>query len=681
MRGVRTICDVLPDRNYGLEAISHRFTKQYKSFQPRRPEDLSATNLPFSRRSWNIKPEVEDGKVAEFMAPVGLVGLTDVSIWASSSPEVCFLSLLLFLILTITVLTVCIKCHRKQANQMDATYGGQTIDKKDTSTTQNSFSYDDNNQDATLPSWRHHKNMPESKLPETHVATPHHAATQPPFHWQAARAGGSNEIAKRDLTIDRVNCTITMATLGPGDSSQCTLSPSAPQNCPSVDIRPPRERGQDRLAHTLCFGQEGPSGTEKNTYRNIPERNRQGLIFAPQGRTEAGWNHLSAPQQTTSPTMHSCPSSATCRVRSPGSVDMDEIMAAMVLTSLSCTSVVHDPPHSHTDPVPGGDMESGGGYMKSGGGDMESGGGDMECGGGELSDSGSSGYWSWDHGNISPAPSPSVAETDSSPDEGLLMELEHGEELNHTKKLKGGFKGVYKCLWPSCGKLLPSSVGMRRHIRVLHLGTEHSDREEDFYYTKIFCEAPTGPSPVSPVPPVPASVLGLPASVLWASCGSHSGPDRDPGLQIPSTSSGSSGPGSAPGQPSALSQSAPSSFWQIQTEHLYPACTPVQVTVTSRSPAPCHWTPPPLTVTSTHPKPQIVTGRCRSVSVGEQWLQQNSATNRLTTMNAASPSRTHCSFRKTRSEAKKCRKVYGLDHKDQWCTACRWKKACQRFPD
>ena len=64
---------------------------------------------------------------------------------------------------------------------------------------------------------------------------------------------------------------------------------------------------------------------------------------------------------------------------------------------------------------------------------------DMECGGGELSDSGSSGYWSWDHGNVSPAPSPSVTEIDSSPDEGLQMELEQGEELNAKKpKVQSG---------------------------------------------------------------------------------------------------------------------------------------------------------------------------------------------------------------------------------------------------
>lgn len=57
----------------------------------------------------------------------------------------------------------------------------------------------------------------------------------------------------------------------------------------------------------------------------------------------------------------------------------------------------------------------------------------MEGGGGELSDSGSSGYWSWDHSSVSPAPSPSVTEVDSSPDEGLHMELDHQEELSAKK--------------------------------------------------------------------------------------------------------------------------------------------------------------------------------------------------------------------------------------------------------
>lgn len=35
--------------------------------------------------------------------------------------------------------------------------------------------------------------------------------------------------------------------------------------------------------------------------------------------------------------------------------------------------------------------------------------------------------------------------------------------------------------------------------------------------------------------------------------------------------------------------------------------------------------------------------------------------------------------RRPRGDAKKCRKVYGMEHRDQWCTQCKWKKACSRF--
>lgn len=37
--------------------------------------------------------------------------------------------------------------------------------------------------------------------------------------------------------------------------------------------------------------------------------------------------------------------------------------------------------------------------------------------------------------------------------------------------------------------------------------------------------------------------------------------------------------------------------------------------------------------------------------------------------------------RRPRSDNKKCRKVYGMDQRDHWCTQCKWKKACTRFGD
>ncbi|XP_044266831.1 zinc finger protein 395 isoform X1 [Tribolium madens] len=43
--------------------------------------------------------------------------------------------------------------------------------------------------------------------------------------------------------------------------------------------------------------------------------------------------------------------------------------------------------------------------------------------------------------------------------------------------------------------------------------------------------------------------------------------------------------------------------------------------------------------------------------------------------------KTPASPRRVRGENKKCRKVYGMDHREQWCTQCKWKKACSRFGD
>ncbi|KAK7912784.1 hypothetical protein WMY93_012995 [Mugilogobius chulae] len=190
---------------------------------------------------------------------------------------------------------------------------------------------------------------------------------------------------------------------------------------------------------------------------------------------------------------------------------------------------------------------------------------------------------------------------------------------------------AFRCLWPGCEKVLTSIVGIKRHVRTMHLNScageyERCSRsEEDFYYTEV----------TSVSPRLLSALLILPQS-LPLTC-----------LQLTSPSSPS------------LSSSAPSSsdcFWQVQAEHSYQAPPPGLI-VSAPSPA-CHWT----TANSTHSK-QPLHHRVRSVSVGEQWLQQN----------------TPC--RRVRGEAKKCRKVYGIEHREQWCTACRWKKACQRFLD
>ncbi|XP_056134563.1 zinc finger protein 395a isoform X2 [Lampris incognitus] len=356
------------------------------------------------------------------------------------------------------------------------------------------------------------------------------------------------------------------------------------------------------------------------------------------------------------------------RRRSPEEVDMDEMMAAMVLTSLSCSPLLHSPPHRDIPAVP-----------------------DMECGGGDLSDSGSSGYWSVGHGNGSPAPSPPITDSEGSlvtpSDEGLDMELEQVLfDEPAPRRRRNSVKVAYRCLWPSCGKTLTSVVGIKRHVRTLHLGqnSDHercSRSEEDFYYTEIHQkdqQARTLPptlsfSPLS-VPSMPChGYVPSPPSPPHPACGSQ-GVGTQPGA------GGVDLPTDGPPLPIHLSHSAPSSsgiFWQVQSEHSYQAPTPVPVLSPAAANATSsQWTTP----TTGSQSRQGASFRVRSVSVGEQWLQQQSAPIR-TNPSSFSPPRSHGPARRVRGEAKKCRKVYGIEHRDQWCTACRWKKACQRFLD
>lgn len=56
-------------------------------------------------------------------------------------------------------------------------------------------------------------------------------------------------------------------------------------------------------------------------------------------------------------------------------------------------------------------------------------------------------------------------------------------------------------------------------------------------------------------------------------------------------------------------------------------------------------------------------------------------TGTIKTASPLSPVKTPSSGRKPRRENRKCRKVYGMDKRELWCTQCKWKKACSRFCD
>ncbi|XP_008589271.1 PREDICTED: SLC2A4 regulator isoform X1 [Galeopterus variegatus] len=186
------------------------------------------------------------------------------------------------------------------------------------------------------------------------------------------------------------------------------------------------------------------------------------------------------------------------------------------------------------------------------------------------------------------------------------------------RKRKSSVQVMFQCLWKSCGKVLSTASGMQRHIRLVHLGRRQADTEQsDGEEDFYYTELDVS---------VDTLTDGL--SSLTPVSPMASVPPAFPRLELPElleppALSSLLRPLALPPSP-MLSSVAPSRA--CHNDHAYQGCLP-----------------------PTRLEPQATEVRAN--------------------------------LRKPRGDAKKCRKVYGMDRRDLWCTACRWKKACQRFLD
>ncbi|XP_053348359.1 zinc finger protein 704 isoform X1 [Clarias gariepinus] len=350
--------------------------------------------------------------------------------------------------------------------------------------------------------------------------------------------------------------------------------------------------------------------------------------------------------------------------KSEEEVDMDKVTAAMVLTSLSTSPLVRSPPVKVSEGLNGS--------WKDG----------VKDGFTPSSYSSSSGFWSWsapsDQSNPS-TPSPPLSADSfrpfrmssfSGPQDDTLDEQDTSSLLFDEpipRKRKNSMKVMFKCLWKNCGKVLSTAAGIQRHIRTVHLGrncdSECSDGEEDFYYTEIKLNTDSVADGLSSLSPASPSVLSPPPAA------EH---------RRSETSSSTSGAKSESSSFTPLSRSAPSALYLVHTDHAYQATAPVSIpsassarfTPSSSNSFSISWQSPPVTFTGTPASPT----HSQTQGFSEQRSQTIPV---LSSLPRASGSLS----RKSRGEGKKCRKVYGMENRDMWCTACRWKKACQRFVD
>ncbi|MCJ8741799.1 hypothetical protein PDJAM_G00074810 [Pangasius djambal] len=347
------------------------------------------------------------------------------------------------------------------------------------------------------------------------------------------------------------------------------------------------------------------------------------------------------------------------RNRKPSGHADKEVMAATVLTTLSTSPLVLNPSSG----------ASGGVSETSSRGWKES-----------LSasySSSTSGNWSWDASDQSVPSTPSPPLSNDVNKSFLIYSqgednIEEGESTHFLfedpipRKRKNSMKVMFKCLWKNCEKVLSTSSGIQRHIRTIHLGrngdSDYSDGEEDFYYSEIevnmdtLSEGLSNLTPTSPTTTGPPPVFPLTNDMVQSK--------------------------SATVIHSPLSQSAPSTLCHIRTDHAYQATAPVSIPTVSSEPLHNHsaisvsWQSPSIIFKS---QPGAVT-HVGILSTGEKRQTVTHAVSKTHTTTISTP-KASTGTRKPRGEAKKCRKVYGMEKKDLWCTACRWKKACQRFTD
>lgn len=213
-------------------------------------------------------------------------------------------------------------------------------------------------------------------------------------------------------------------------------------------------------------------------------------------------------------------------------------------------------------------------------------------------------------------------------DEGIV--IDDYDELPRKKKAS---RMVFQCTWPGCLVITTTCAAIEGHVRKMHLGPrettendlELSDHEEEFYYTEVELGLHTSSPPTLSHRDMARPPHEDPEYLKQLKNGFTGGQQRAGPINIPS--------GSLP--------------WTSLT------------TATSPSSPQKHMKLSPRIGTQAHHQ-----------SSSSQLLSM-SAPNKL----PGSPTR------KLRGETKKCRKVYGMEHRELWCTQCKWKKACTRFGD
>ncbi|GAU94362.1 hypothetical protein RvY_06149-2 [Ramazzottius varieornatus] len=198
---------------------------------------------------------------------------------------------------------------------------------------------------------------------------------------------------------------------------------------------------------------------------------------------------------------------------------------------------------------------------------------------------------------------------------------------------------MFQCTWPECYHMENSRNTIKRHIENVHFTSAVLRSEDlDFYYNEVETVAYSGdPCDSLSTPSTPPSEEKEMIDAVMDSSSSPATIDRH-------------GYGTRHRQRSTMSCSSDASTANFSRSFKY-APSSSGITIPRSSKLRRHY---------------------------NEW-QSASAPQADKYSDLVSPSGSSSHLSKKMRDIKKCRKVYGMENREQWCTQCKWKKACTRF--
>lgn len=285
----------------------------------------------------------------------------------------------------------------------------------------------------------------------------------------------------------------------------------------------------------------------------------------------------------------------------------------------------------------------------------------------------------------SSTPSPPLSSS-ATTDEGIIKDF----PLEHARV-------TYQCTYPGCRDQRASVRGIESHVRKEHLMKEDPERlleegEEEFYYTEV--ENPIHSQPLQFFSP---QQFNTTINSNGFSFGSTK--EKPPGIFAPSRARSYSSSDSTSSAKQLATLSLADHLDMARPAHEDPGRGAIVISTNFNSSSVARAPRSILVPSSRHssggsnnsssllmrspdPITMPITIAPSAGSPGKYILisppSQRTDSSHPIASSAPSASTIKSPTRRVR-EGKKCRKVYGLEQRDLWCTQCKWKKACARF--